>query len=76
MAACDADVKGLHVAWTADLGYAALDPEVRTLCENAAADFEERLGCHVEVVNPESYVRSRQYWETYHHMMGRDGITP
>jgi aspartyl-tRNA(Asn)/glutamyl-tRNA(Gln) amidotransferase subunit A len=50
--ACAGDVKGLHVAWTADLGYAALDPEVRTLCENAAADFEEKLGCHVEVVNP------------------------
>jgi aspartyl-tRNA(Asn)/glutamyl-tRNA(Gln) amidotransferase subunit A len=50
--ACDADVKGLHVAWTADLGYAALDPDVRALCENAAAEFEEKLGCHVEVVNP------------------------
>jgi aspartyl-tRNA(Asn)/glutamyl-tRNA(Gln) amidotransferase subunit A len=49
--ACDQDVKGLHVAWTPDLGYAAVDPEVQALCENAAADFEA-LGCHVEVVNP------------------------
>lgn len=51
LAACDGDIRGLHVAWTPDLGYAAVDPEVRTLCENAAAEFES-LGCHVEVVNP------------------------
>ena len=49
--ACDAGVAGLHVAWTPDLGYAALDPRVRALCETAAAEFES-LGCHVEVVSP------------------------
>jgi Asp-tRNA(Asn)/Glu-tRNA(Gln) amidotransferase A subunit family amidase len=49
--ACDDDVKGLHVAWSADLGYATVAPEVRALCENAAAEFES-LGCHVEVVSP------------------------
>jgi aspartyl-tRNA(Asn)/glutamyl-tRNA(Gln) amidotransferase subunit A len=49
--ACDDVVKGLHVAWSADLGYAAVDPEVRAACENAAAEFES-LGCHVEVVSP------------------------
>ena len=48
---CDGDIKGLHVAWTPDLGYAAVDPAVQALCENAAAEFES-LGCHVEVVNP------------------------
>jgi aspartyl-tRNA(Asn)/glutamyl-tRNA(Gln) amidotransferase subunit A len=48
---CEDEVKGLHVAWSADLGYAALAPEVRALCENAAAEFES-LGCHVEVVSP------------------------
>jgi aspartyl-tRNA(Asn)/glutamyl-tRNA(Gln) amidotransferase subunit A len=51
LAGCDQDVKGLHVAWSPDLGYAAVDPRVRTLCENAAAEFEN-LGCHVEVVSP------------------------
>ena len=51
LGACDDNVKGLHVAWSADLGYAAVAPEVRTLCENAAAEFES-LGCHVEVVSP------------------------
>ena len=51
VSACDDEIKGLHVAWTPDLGYATVDPAVRTLCENAAAEFES-LGCHVEVVNP------------------------
>jgi aspartyl-tRNA(Asn)/glutamyl-tRNA(Gln) amidotransferase subunit A len=49
--ACDAEVKGLHVAWAPDLGYAAVDASVLTVCENAAGAFES-LGCHVEVVNP------------------------
>ncbi len=49
--ACDDEVKGRHVAWSADLGYAAVAPEVRALCESAAAEFES-LGCHVEVVSP------------------------
>jgi aspartyl-tRNA(Asn)/glutamyl-tRNA(Gln) amidotransferase subunit A len=50
--ACDLDVRGLHVAWTPDLGYAAVDDRVLDVCGNAAAAFEEQLGCHVEVVNP------------------------
>jgi aspartyl-tRNA(Asn)/glutamyl-tRNA(Gln) amidotransferase subunit A len=49
--ACERDVRGLHVAWSSDLGYARVDPVVQALCENAAAEFET-LGCHVEVVNP------------------------
>jgi Asp-tRNA(Asn)/Glu-tRNA(Gln) amidotransferase A subunit family amidase len=49
--ACERDVRGLHVAWSADLGYARVDSVVLALCENAAAEFES-LGCHVEVVNP------------------------
>jgi len=49
--ACDLDVKGLNVAWAPDLGYAAVDPRVLAVCENAAGIFET-LGCHVEVVNP------------------------
>jgi aspartyl-tRNA(Asn)/glutamyl-tRNA(Gln) amidotransferase subunit A len=49
--ACDDGIKGWHVAWSPDLGYASVDPAVLALCENAAAEFES-LGCHVEVVNP------------------------
>jgi aspartyl-tRNA(Asn)/glutamyl-tRNA(Gln) amidotransferase subunit A len=51
LAAADEGVRGLHVAWTPDLGYAAVDRDVVALCEEAAAEFET-LGCHVEVVNP------------------------
>jgi aspartyl-tRNA(Asn)/glutamyl-tRNA(Gln) amidotransferase subunit A len=49
--ACDDQIKGLHVAWSPDLGYATVDPAVQAICENAAAEFEA-LGCHVEVVSP------------------------
>jgi aspartyl-tRNA(Asn)/glutamyl-tRNA(Gln) amidotransferase subunit A len=49
--ACDRDIRGLHVAWTPDLGYAAVEDRVLDICGNAAAEFES-LGCHVEVVNP------------------------
>jgi aspartyl-tRNA(Asn)/glutamyl-tRNA(Gln) amidotransferase subunit A len=49
--ACDGDIKGLNLAWTPDLGYARVDPEVLALTGDAAAEFEA-LGCHVEVVNP------------------------
>jgi malate dehydrogenase (oxaloacetate-decarboxylating)(NADP+) len=42
----------------------------------AKAGLRMKLGQDVECVNPESDARFRQYWETYHRMMGRDGITP
>src|SRR5690606_20930224 len=52
LAACDGDLRGLRVAWSADLGYAPVDPEVRALTEAAARRFED-LGCHVIEANPE-----------------------
>jgi malate dehydrogenase (oxaloacetate-decarboxylating)(NADP+) len=42
----------------------------------AKAGLRLKLGQDVQVVNPESDARFRQYWETYHRIMGRDGITP
>jgi malate dehydrogenase (oxaloacetate-decarboxylating)(NADP+) len=42
----------------------------------AKAGLRLKLGQDVTVVNPESDTRFRQYWETYHRLMGRDGITP
>ena len=42
----------------------------------AKAGLRMKLGQDVECVNPESDARFRQYWETYHGMMGRQGITP
>jgi len=47
VAACDGDLKGLKVAWSSDLGYAPVDPEVRTVTEKSARRFTE-LGCIVD----------------------------
>jgi len=33
-------------------------------------------GKDVEIVDPEDDPRFRQYWETYHGIMGRDGVSP
>ena len=43
----DQDVRGLRLAWSPDLGYAAVDPEVKAATSKAARVFEE-LGCAVE----------------------------
>ncbi|RIK35921.1 MAG: amidase, partial [Chloroflexi bacterium] len=51
LAACDGGIEGLRVAWSADLGYAAVDPEVRDICTRAAQRLSD-LGCHVEEVDP------------------------
>ena len=51
LASCDAGIAGLSVAWSADFGYARVDPQVEELCAEAAERFES-LGCHVEVVTP------------------------
>ena len=42
----------------------------------AKAGLRIRLGHEVENVNPESDQRFRQYWEAYHRLMGRRGVTP
>ena len=47
MAALDQGVKGLRLAWSPDLGYAAVDPEVVEAASGAARVFEE-MGCTVE----------------------------
>ena len=44
-------LRGLRVAWSADFGYAAVDPQVRSLTERAAQRFAD-FGCTVEAVNP------------------------
>ncbi len=41
----------------------------------AKAGLRIKLGVDVECVNPEDDPRFRQYWETYHRIMGRDGVT-
>ncbi|MBF5007021.1 NADP-dependent malic enzyme [Diaphorobacter caeni] len=42
----------------------------------AKAGLRMQLGKDAEICNPEDDPRFRQYWETYHKLMGRDGVTP
>jgi len=51
LAETKADIRGLRVAWSPDLGYAPVDPEVRKVTEEAAHAFAE-LGCDLEEENP------------------------
>ena len=44
-------LRGLRVAWSADFGYAAVDPDVRRLAGEAAQRFSD-FGCIVEAVDP------------------------
>jgi aspartyl-tRNA(Asn)/glutamyl-tRNA(Gln) amidotransferase subunit A len=46
------DLKGLRVAYSADWGYAAVDPRVREIVGRAVAVFEHDLGCVVEAADP------------------------
>lgn len=49
--AAPADLRGMRVAWSVDLGDRPVDPAVRAICEQAARAFAD-LGCHVEVAHP------------------------
>ncbi len=43
-------------------------------CERAGLTI--RPGVDFDIVNPENDPRYREYWETYHHLMERRGVTP
>jgi len=47
----DDGVKGLRIAYSADLGYARVDPEIAAIVKQAAARFQG-LGAHVEAKDP------------------------
>ena len=49
--AAEGGIAALRVAWSGDLGYVAVDPEVRRLTEAAAKRFAS-FGCVVEDANP------------------------
>ncbi|MEM6323003.1 MAG: NADP-dependent malic enzyme [Pseudomonadota bacterium] len=50
-------------------------PDVVTArCERAGLPI--RPGSHFDLVNPENDPRYREYWETYHEIMARRGVTP
>jgi aspartyl-tRNA(Asn)/glutamyl-tRNA(Gln) amidotransferase subunit A len=44
-------VKGFKVAWSPDLGYANVDPQVKEICARAAKEFS-KLGAKVEEAHP------------------------
>jgi aspartyl-tRNA(Asn)/glutamyl-tRNA(Gln) amidotransferase subunit A len=46
------DLRGKRVAYSADWGYAPVDPAVRRIVGNAVRVFERELGCMVEEANP------------------------
>lgn len=48
-----ADIAGLKIAWSPDLGYARVEPDVRATTEAAANSFTE-LGCEVVEVTPDA----------------------
>ena len=62
--ALEGDVAGLRVAWSPDLGYALVDPEVREIVTKAALRFQE-LGCHVEEAHPDL----EDPWESIVHII-------
>src|SRR5262245_30249558 len=49
--AVEGDIHGLRVAWSPDLGFAIVDPQVKQTAAEAVKAFAE-LGCHVEETNP------------------------
>lgn len=50
-------------------------PEVISLrCEQAGLPHD--LASRFDIVNPENDVRYREYWETYHSVLERRGVTP
>ena len=46
------DLRGKRIAYSADWGYAAVDPEVRRVVGEAVRVFESDLGCIVEEAHP------------------------
>ncbi|MFB9238005.1 amidase [Plantactinospora siamensis] len=61
--ALDRPIEGLRVAWSPDLGYADVDPEVVAVCERAVRAFTE-LGARVEEASPDWDNPEQAMWES------------
>ena len=46
------DLKNLRIAWSPDLGFAAVEPEVAVMTQAAALSFET-FGCNIEEASPD-----------------------
>ncbi|MDE2779476.1 MAG: amidase [Chloroflexota bacterium] len=57
-------VDGWRIAWSADFGYAGVDPEVVRICESAARVFEE-MGAIVETPNLEIEDPFEAFWDVF-----------
>ena len=53
---------GLRVAYSADWGFAAVDPEVRRVAGHAVRAFEDDLGCIVEEADPGFADPAEAFW--------------
>ena len=51
--ALNGEVKGLRIAWSSDLGFGVVDPEVLSVARETAELFED-MGCTLEDATPES----------------------
>jgi aspartyl-tRNA(Asn)/glutamyl-tRNA(Gln) amidotransferase subunit A len=45
------NLKGTKIAWSADLGYATIEPEIREITSKAALAFR-KVGCRIKEYNP------------------------
>ncbi len=59
-----ADVNGLRLAWTPDLGVTAVDPEVAATAEVAARRFEE-AGCVIEPLDQPFPDLTEPWWDLF-----------
>lgn len=55
-------IRGLRVAFSADWGYLAVDPEVREIAARAAGVFATELGCTVKEVDPGWEDTAQAFW--------------
>ena len=60
----DGGIQGCRVAFSADWGYAAVEPQVREIVARAVQVFEQDLGCTVEMADPGWENPFEAFWAT------------